>query len=99
MPDEADLKQTLERIAGKASLLAERYRRVVQQRDELRSQVDHLNALLAERDRSIADLNVKVEYLSVVGITNPNRDDIKRSRAILTKLVRDIDRCINDLTH
>lgn len=99
MADLADLKQTLDRIAGKASLLAERYRRVVKQRDELREQVEFLTQQIEERDRTIADLNVRVEYLSVVGVTNPTRDDVKQSRAVLLKLVRDIDRCINDLTH
>ncbi len=93
-----DIQQRLNSIGGKASVLVDRCRH----ERELRLEAE---AAVAEREREInrlnqrvAELNREVELLKTARLTAPTRDDVETSRALLSGLVRDIDRCIADLT-
>ena len=50
------------------------------------------------QSREIADLRHQVEYLKVATSIAPSREAVEQSRAVLSELVREIDKCIADLT-
>lgn len=78
-------------------MVAKRYRVAIDQRDAARRDVKRLEDELLHKDREIKELNMKIEYLSVVTSARPSADEMKRSRAMLSELVREIDQCISDL--
>ncbi len=39
----------------------------------------------------------EAEHLKVVHTITPSRDDVQRTRAMISELMRDIDRCIADI--
>lgn len=93
----SDLQQTIERVSRKALHLTERYNAIRRKLEQAREQ-------LAERDRTIERLQAEVErltlendYLKVVTTAYPSRADVERSRAVISRLVRQIDKCINEL--
>lgn len=92
-----DLQQTLDRLSRKALGLTERYVAIRQKLKQVQEQLE-------ERDRTIEQLTLKVEtlsrendYLKVVTTVHPSRADVERSRAVISRLVRQIDKCINEL--
>lgn len=92
-----NLKQTLERLRGKAEILGDRYRLLLQEKQQADMRIEELEKLSQKQQSEIAKLQQEVEYLKVVTTLTPNRDDVEKSRAFLSKLVRDIDKCISEL--
>ncbi|MBD5198487.1 MAG: hypothetical protein HDS86_04940 [Bacteroidales bacterium] len=92
-----DIERAIERLRGKAAMIAKRYQLAIEQRDAARSEVSRLKEELSIKDREIRELSLKVEYLSVVTSARPSVEEMKRSRAMLSELVREIDHCISDL--
>ena len=52
-----------------------------------------INRMRAENER----LRSQVDYLKMAAIVAPEREDVERTRALLSNLVREIDKCIADL--
>lgn len=93
----SDLQQQLQRVGGKTRLIAESYARLkaetVQAKEEIGSLRAQVLALQSELDR----LKVENEYLRVVSTIVPERKDLLKTKAMISELVREIDRCILDL--
>lgn len=92
-----NLKQQLDRVAAKADLVVERCRFLTQQRDEAYAEVADLKNKLAAYQAEIDKLRIDNEYLRVVSTLCPDRKEVEKARALISGLVRDIDRCILDL--
>jgi hypothetical protein len=92
-----ELTSQLTRIGEKSRFLVERYRVVTQQRDNALSTIDTLQKSLLERDKELQQLKMQVEYLTLSSSISPDKDALDKTAAIITGLVRDIDRCIADL--
>ncbi len=92
-----DFERAIERLRGKTAMVAKRYRVAIDQRDAARRDMKRLEDELLHKDREIKELKMKIEYLSVVTSARPSADEMKRSRAMLSELVREIDQCISDL--
>jgi hypothetical protein len=95
MADELNI--TLNRLGEKSRFLVERYRVVTQQRNNALSTIDELQKSLLERDKELQQLKLQVEYLTLSSSLTPDREALDKTAAIITGLVRDIDRCIADL--
>ena len=85
-----DYHSTLDSITAKSRLLLERYRMVVQARDEALARVEQLSQQLTQQQKEI-------EKLRMASTLAPSRDDVEKARGMITTLVREIDRCIIDL--
>lgn len=94
-----EFQQTLERVAAKASIVAQRYKLVERQRDEALERAGALEEELRRRDREIQDLRRQVEFLRTALTIAPERSDVERARSVLASLVREIDACIADLNN
>ncbi|MCM1020692.1 MAG: hypothetical protein NC343_00995 [Muribaculum sp.] len=92
-----DLQQTLEQISRKTLHLTERYEAIRQKLVEVQSELNERDKTIAELRQKVDELNIENEYLKVVTIAHPSRADVERSRAVISKLVRQIDKCINEL--
>lgn len=92
-----ELQQTIDRVNAKARIILERYEIMKRQR---REDVERMAMLEKELEKTKAEnqqLRSNVEYLKMASIIAPGREDVERTRALLAKLVREIDRCIIDL--
>ena len=94
----ADLKDQLDRVRSKATVLVEKYVRLKGAYDEAHEQVARLKADVLARDKEIEQLRMKVEYLSIASTVKLSGDDLQSTRAMIADLVREIDRCIADLS-
>lgn len=92
-----DLKQTLERLRGKTDLLVERYQLLLQEKQQVDLRNEELSSTIKKQQQEIDRLQQEVEYLKVVTTLTPKREDVEKSRAFLSKLVRNIDKCIAEL--
>ncbi len=94
----ADLMQIVQRLKEKHGELARRYVEAIGQRDSALKRVADLEYTVRQQTRDIERLSQQVEFLTVVSTVMPDRDDVEKSRAVLSSLVREIDKCITDLT-
>ncbi len=91
-----ELQQTIDRINAKTQILLDRYALIRQQRQQAVGRIRELEAvgsLRAENER----LRTEVEFLKIATTLTPSRGDVARSRALLTELLREIDKCITEL--
>ena len=92
-----ELQQTVSRIAAKSRIILERYelmkRQLKADAEKIGQLEQDINRMRAENER----LRSQVEYLKMAAIVAPEREDVERTRALLSNLVREIDKCIADL--
>ena len=93
-----DLQQTLERLNRKSLNLIERYQSVLQAKQAAEKRIIELETTIDTMRNRIETLERQVEYLSVVTTAFPSREEVKRSQARISELVREIDRCISELS-
>lgn len=92
-----DLRQRIERISSKAKLLSDLYVVLRQEKQAADSRIEALQQLIESQKKEIERLNQEVEYLKIATTIVPDREQVENSRAILIKLVREIDKCIQEL--
>lgn len=94
----SDLHNILQRIANKSDVLIEKYQTLSADKklvDEENEQLKSDNKkLLAEIQR----LRQENEYLRLARNVASSYDQIEQNKAKISKLVRDIDKCISQLT-
>lgn len=93
-----NLQQRLDSLSSKAQLLVERYVRLAEAKRLADKRISQLEADLERKEREMAFLRQQIEELQVVTTLAPRREDVERSRAFLSELLRDIDKCINELS-
>lgn len=93
-----NLQQRLDSLKSKAQLLMERYTRMADAKRAADERIGELEAQIERKNREINVMRQQIEHLQVVTTLTPRREDVERSRAFLTELVRDIDKCINELS-
>ena len=91
----ANLQQRLESIRSKASLLTERYVDLLEEKRAAEAKIAQLQSTLQHQQQEIDRLRQQNEQFTTL---SPKREDVERSRAFLSQLVRDIDKCIAELT-
>lgn len=94
----ASLQQRIDSIKGKALLLMERYAELLDEKKAAEAQIAELQARVQLQQREIDRMKIEIENLKVVTTLTPKREDVEQSRAFLSQLVRDIDKCIAELT-
>lgn len=93
-----NLQQRVAKIEAKAALLVERYELMRRDRDEALRQVRELTETIGQLNRQIAERDRRIEYLRVASVMTPDHSDAEATRAMLSELVREIDKCINYLS-
>lgn len=93
-----NLQQRLQRLGEKSRVLVERFRKVDAERIEALEKVAELQQQVARLNEEIATLRTQVEYLTVSSTVAPDRRALNDTRAMVADLMREVDRCIADLT-
>jgi len=70
---------------------------LLQEKQVADMQNKELVALTNRQQQELNRLQQEVEYLKVVTTLNPDRKDVEKSRAFISELVREIDKCISEL--
>lgn len=92
-----EFQQIIDRINAKSQLILERYAMVSRQRSEALERIDELESQLRRLQADNERLSREVEFLRIATTIAPDRKDVADTRAMLSELVREIDRCISDL--
>ena len=96
MPGE--LKQTIERVSNKAKILVERYHVLLESKRQADARILEQDAMILAQKKEIESLRQQVEYLQIATNVIPDNSQTERTRTLISTLVREIDRCIYDLT-
>ncbi|MDE6283263.1 MAG: hypothetical protein K2L97_04655 [Muribaculaceae bacterium] len=78
-------------------VVSDRFSLICDQRDKALERIAALETELAAANTKVSRLEQEVEFLRIATTIAPERKDVEQTRALLTQLVRDIDKCIADL--
>ena len=93
----SELQTTLRRLQAKSDVLLEKYHALKIEKEAVEQENDQLRSRLAQLDKEIEKLRLDYEYLQMARMITPTRESVVQSRAILAKLVQDVDKCISQL--
>ena len=93
-----DLHQHLTRLAEKATLVAQKFQAADALQRNNAQRITQLEHLVAQRDTEIAALQERIGYLEATLAVVGEGENVAATRRLLQSFVRDIDRCISDLT-
>lgn len=93
-----DLQTRLNSLKAKTQVLVEKYTALEADRRRLEALLAERDEAIGQRDRLIADLQRRIEYLRASVAVSPSREDVEQTRSLIAGLVREIDKCILDLT-
>ncbi|MCC8038322.1 MAG: DUF3450 domain-containing protein [Bacteroidales bacterium] len=94
-----NLQKTIDKLAAKAQLLVDRYTDMAKAYATANEKIDGLEAENRQQRGRIEALEQENMYLKMATTLKSSSADKKETRQLLTKLLRDIDQCINDLNH
>lgn len=92
-----NLQQRLGSLGSKALLLTERYERMSESLRQAQAEIADLKHALAERETELGRLRQELEHTRVVSVISHDKTDVELTRTFLAELVRDIDKCINEI--
>lgn len=84
-------------IAAKCRVIATRYKAIRQQRDEALKQISTLKSEIEKLNDSLQSLSIENEHLKLASNIEHSVGDIEKAREFLSKLVWEIDKCIDQL--
>lgn len=93
-----NLQQRIDRLQSKARLLADRYKAVKRGREEAEGRVAELQAQVLRLERELSLRDAEIERLKVSSVLTPDHKDVEATRTFLSELVREIDKCIAQLS-
>ena len=92
-----ELQKKIDRVNTKTQLLLDRYTILLQRRESdlaIRAELPaEIQTLRIEHGR----LQQENDFLKIATTIAPTRNDVNSTRELLTRLVREIDKCITDL--
>lgn len=92
-----DLRQQLERVNAKTTLVLEKYALMQERLAQARAEIESLRQQLLQQQRKVEELELQRQYLMLSHTVAPRADDTRRALDMIDGLVRDIDRCIADI--
>lgn len=92
-----DLKQQLDRVRVKAQIITRRYLSLRKQLDDANAEISRLADTIARQQSEIERLRLDNDYMHLVKSLPADPGEMRKAKAIITRLVREIDRCILDL--
>ena len=93
----SELQDTLKRLIGKSEVLIEKYNVLKAEKDAVDNENAKLKADINALKVRVESLEQDCEFLRIARVVSVNREELERNRAMLGKLVQDIDKCISQL--
>ncbi|MCM1077514.1 MAG: DUF3450 domain-containing protein [Bacteroides sp.] len=94
----ANLQERIDKIQAKAALMVELHGQLQRALDDARKRIDELESVISRQQRELEERDRQIEYLKVASVLSPDHRDVEEARAVLSGLVREIDKCINQLS-
>ncbi len=91
------LRERLDRIAAKCGVLVENYERLLADKVAVDQRLAEVKAQLERQAVELERLQRENHYLRTASVLSPDKETAERSRRLLSKMVRDIDKCIAQL--
>ena len=92
-----ELRQTIDRVNAKAQILLDRYALMARMRAEAMERIRELEETAEKLRAENEKLRIEVDFLKIATTIAPDRADVVRTRAVLSEMVREIDKCITEL--
>lgn len=92
------LQQRVEKLKSKAALLQERYKALMLAKTEADTRIEQLNGEIDRLRRTLREKETEIERLKVSSVLTPDHRDVEQTRRFISELVRDIDKCIAQLS-
>jgi cell division protein FtsB len=92
-----ELQQTLARIINKSNILVEKYHALEDANRALASDNEQLHDKIEQMKKDNELMRQEIDYLKMARAIAPSLDDVEGARSTISKLVRDIDKCISQL--
>ena len=92
-----ELQKKIDRVNTKTQLLLDRYTILLQRRESDLAQIAELQAEIETLRKENGRLQQENDFLKIATTIAPTRNDVNSTRELLTRLVREIDKCIADL--
>ena len=92
-----NLQQIIDRVNAKTQILLDRYALIERRRKQSAERVVELEGEVEKLRAENQRLRTEVEFLRIATTVVPDRTDVALTRAYLSELVREIDKCITEL--
>ena len=92
-----ELKDKLQSLMLKVDSLGKRYAALRNENKELSRQIERQQLEIARMEKELAQLRIDNEFLRVAHSVPNNPEVVAQYKKQVTKMVRDIDRCIKQL--
>ncbi len=92
-----ELQDTLSRIIAKSNVMVEKYRAIVAARDVTEKENTRLREENEKMRQEVERVQRENEYLRMAHTIAPTPESVNASKAMISRIVRDIDKCINQL--
>ncbi len=92
-----ELKDRLNSVARKVETLRQRYQSLLGQKKEMERTIERQELEIARLEKEVNQLKIDNEFLRVARSIPASPDAVARYKGQLSKMVRDIDRCIKQL--
>ncbi len=93
-----DYSAVIASISRKAQVLVERHARLAEAKAQADARVAELEQEVEGLRKALEQARLQNEYLQIAATISPSREQVEEARAMVSNLMREIDRCIVDLT-
>lgn len=91
------LSDIFERMLGRLQILVEKYNTLKAYNQQLNEEKSALEKEIQRQKKEIEVLTMENQYLRIARISAPDKESIAKSRELVAKLVRDVEKCIEQL--
>lgn len=92
-----ELRERLERLQRKSAVLVDKYQALLTQSQQTAHELEDATATIARLKSQVEQLEQDNQYLRMAHTVAATPEAVAQTRATISKLVRDIDRCISQL--
>lgn len=92
------LQQKLDQIQKKSELLVTRYGVLMAEKESVENQNIELKEQIEKLSIELEECKRENKHLKVARVISTTEDELTKNKAILSKMVRDVDKCIAQLT-
>lgn len=92
------LQQKLDQIQKKSELLVTRYSVLMAEKVNVENQNIELNELIEKLKQELEECRTENKHLKTARVISTTEEELSKNKAILSKMVREVDKCIAQLT-
>lgn len=92
------LSEIFERMLQKQQILVDKYHALKRKNGDLEDEKKELEKELQKQKAEIEKLQMENQYLKIARTIAPDQNALEKSRELVSKLVRDVEKCIERLS-